>query len=244
MHPIVLLIVLVAILYCVSWYKRAPQAQRKRFSYRALLIGGGALLLLAVVTGRLNPLFAAFVAAIPVISRAFGMLQLFSQAQAFHNRFKAGQGPSPGQASNVETKILRMSLDHDSGNMDADILTGPFEGKCLAALTKAEQLDLYRYCLRTDSPSASLLEAFMDRTYPNGWREQEHQGSSAGEFSTDDASMGREEAMKVLGVEADASKREITEAHRKLMQRMHPDRGGSNYLAIKINQAKDRLLAG
>lgn len=55
-------------------------------------------------------------------------------------------------------------------------------------------------------------------------------------------SMTTEEACKVLGVDENASKEEIIEAHRKLIQKIHPDRGGNDYLAAKINQAKDFLL--
>ncbi len=242
MHPIVLLIVLVTALIGLSWYKRAPQAQRKRFTTRIFLIGGGVLLLVLLATGRLNPLFVLLGALIPIAHRAMSILQLFGQTQAFRSRFKAAKGPSPGQASSVQTDTLRMSLDHDSGDMDAEILTGPFKGRNLRDLTKTEQLDLYEYCRKSDRPSVSLLEAFMDRAYVDGWRGQESGPDPAGGFSTGGESMSREEAMSVLGVGPDATKHDITEAHRKLMQRLHPDRGGSNYLAIKVNQAKDRLL--
>ncbi|MGH1536573.1 MAG: DnaJ domain-containing protein [Gammaproteobacteria bacterium] len=54
--------------------------------------------------------------------------------------------------------------------------------------------------------------------------------------------MSKEEAYKILGLNENATKEEIIEAHRKLIQKIHPDRGGNDYLASQINQAKDYLL--
>jgi DnaJ family protein C protein 19 len=54
--------------------------------------------------------------------------------------------------------------------------------------------------------------------------------------------MSKAQAYEVLGLKPDASRDEILQAHRRMIQRVHPDRGGSDYLASKINQAKDTLL--
>lgn len=56
------------------------------------------------------------------------------------------------------------------------------------------------------------------------------------------AALSLEEAYQVLGLEAGATREEVIEAHRKLMQKLHPDRGGNDYLAARLNQAKDMLL--
>ena len=54
--------------------------------------------------------------------------------------------------------------------------------------------------------------------------------------------MNQKQAFEVLGIKPDASKEEIIKAHKRMMQKVHPDRGGSDFLAAQINQAKDTLL--
>ena len=241
MHPVILLILLVAVLLFVSWYKRAPKHLRKQIRNRGLVVGLIGLLLIGVLTGRLNVLFALAAAAIPVIYRVLSLLQLVQSARTVGNMFKSARGPSADQSSEIETQYLRMSLDHDSGEMHGEVLAGPYRGRRLAELDLSALLDLLNQCGRTDPQSASLLEAYLDRTHGDAWREQAgaaHQQRPAGPTSQ----MTREEAGKVLGVSADANAEEVIDAHRRLMQKMHPDRGGSDYIAAQINRAKEVLL--
>ena len=66
---------------------------------------------------------------------------------------------------------------------------------------------------------------------------------AGGDFqNTNLTGISEEEAYEVLGLELNASKEDVLKAHKRLMQRLHPDRGGSDYLAAKINAAKDKLV--
>ena len=239
MHPILLLVALVAVLFLFSWYKRVPKAKQRRFRNRALLIGGGIILLLALITGRLHPLFAALAALVPLAYRAIGLYQTFSTIRGFTQRMKAGAspGPTPGQTSEIETAFLSMRLDHDTGEMDGTVLQGRHEGRTLRELGLPELLELLDEC-RGDRQSMAVMEAYLDRVHED-WRG--HRRPPPGR-SPD--GMSEDEARAVLGVGPDATREEIVQAHRRLMQRLHPDRGGSDYLAAKLNAAKDLLLGG
>jgi len=238
MHPILLLVALVAVLFLISWYKRVPKAKQRQFRIKALLIGGGIILFFALITGKLHPLFAALAALVPLAYRAIGLFQTFNTIRAFTNRMKAGAspGPTPGQTSEVETAFLRMRLDHDSGEMDGTVLQGRYEGCGLRGLGLQELLELMNEC-RSDRQSVAVLAAYLDR-FHEGWRERQEPPSGQ---SSD--GMNEDEARAVLGVGPDATREEIVQAHRRLMQRLHPDRGGSDYLAAKLNAAKDLLLS-
>ena len=239
MHPILLLVALVAVLFLISWYKRVPKAKQRQFRNRALLIGGGILIFFALITGKLHPLFAGLAALVPLAYRAVGLIQTFNTIRTFTNRMKAGAspGPTPGQNSEVATAFLSMRLNHDTGEMDGTVLRGCFEGRALSELGLRDLLELLAEC-RTDRQSVAVLEAYLDRIHED-WRD--HRRPPPGPSSDD---MSEREARAVLGVEPDASREEIVEAHRRLIQRVHPDRGGSDYLAAKLNAAKDLLLGG
>lgn len=146
--------------------------------------------------------------------------------------------PVSGNSSRIETEHLEMELDHDTGAMRGRVLKGVFAGRTIERLAPAELALLWRDCRFADPQSAQLIEAWLDRTHPT-WREDMARAEAspgAGGIMT------RDEAYEILGLKRGASADEIRKAHRDLMKRMHPDAGGSDYLASKINEAKEVLL--
>ena len=152
---------------------------------------------------------------------------------------------TPGQKSDVRTDRLEMQLDHDSGQMDGTCFTGQFAGRRLATLSDREAMELLAELHHEGAPEAALMEAYLDWRLP-GWRDAaQASAGQAGSSATGRAKttrMSAEEAYAVLGIATDASEEEIRQAHRRLMMKMHPDQGGSTYLAARINEAKEVLL--
>ena len=189
-----------------------------------------------------------------LFTRRFGLLlylvgfglPIWGAWLAARHRAKAMRGATPGQASEVKTRFLRMVLDHDSGEMTGEVLEGRFRGARLEDLDLDQKLELWQECRGADLQSAAVLEAYLDRAHGESWCEaarSKFEGAEAPPPGSASGRMSEEEALAILGLESGASKREIIEAHRRLMQKVHPDHGGSNYLASKINEAKDLLIS-
>lgn len=156
-------------------------------------------------------------------------------------RRRAAAKPSQGQRSSVRTSYLEMELDHDTGDLEGHVLAGDFEGRALSELTEEQLLEL-REALLSDQESLQLLETYLDGRFPV-WRERFHSDGGEGQGSAHGAgAMTEQEAYEILGLEPGASAAEIRKAHRRLMQRVHPDMGGSPLLAARINEARDILL--
>lgn len=165
-------------------------------------------------------------------------LGLIGQGAVFRDGFPWNR-KSAGQKSRVAASQLAMELDHDSGAMDGEILAGPLKGRKLSRLSAVELKQLHLQCRTANDQSLALLEAWLDRTqaeWRGAWGESRKASASPG-------SMSRQEAYAVLGLKTGASAEDIKAAHKRLMKEFHPDRGGSDYLAAKINTAKDVLLA-
>ncbi|MFZ5608433.1 MAG: molecular chaperone DnaJ [Pseudomonadota bacterium] len=167
------------------------------------------------------------------LRRAFGLWSSLG-------RWSSRRQPSGGQRSTVASAYLRMTLDHDSGTLGGEVVAGLFAGRQLAELTHEELLAKLKELRQADSESARLLESYLDRRWP-GWRAA-YAGPGDSAQPPSQGAMTRDEARDILGLGANPSPQEVRAAHRRLMQKLHPDHGGSTYLAAKINQAKDVLL--
>jgi len=152
------------------------------------------------------------------------------------------QEPTGGRRSKVETRFLRMALDLDTGELDGTVLQGVFAGRKLSSLSLDELRSLVTD-VSADADSLNVLAAYLDRTHGTAWRET-NGGARGNGAAAPTGVMTRDEAYKVLGLAPGASDDQIRAAHRKLMKLSHPDHGGSDYLASKINEAKDLLLGG
>jgi hypothetical protein len=154
---------------------------------------------------------------------------------------KGSARKSPGQTSRVETDHLEMELDHDTGEMRGSVLKGLFAGRNIESLAPADMALLWQDCRNTDPQSAQIIEVYLDRIHPT-WREDVARGESKMGRGPD-GRMLPQEAFEILGLAPGSSEDEIRSAHRDLMLKLHPDRGGSTYLAAKINEAKNVALS-
>ncbi|WP_338723821.1 DnaJ domain-containing protein [Devosia sp. XK-2] len=152
-------------------------------------------------------------------------------------------GGGPSNVSKVRSRYLAMELDHDTGELGGRVLDGQFAGWDLMDLGEAETRALIAE-IGHDAESINLLESWLD-TNRAGWRDyfaEQDAGGGDGYAPNGAARDPVAEAYAVLGLEPGASDEDIKVAHRELMKGVHPDRGGSEFLAAKINEARDLLL--
>jgi hypothetical protein len=228
---LIALVLLVVIAFGVAWFQRANPSTLARVLRPILVVLGGigvsGLLIFAVrfLPGLLPELFglAGFVAA-ALLARA-----------ARHRPATGFSAPGAGQRSVVRTSFLEAWIDYSTGDVGGTVLSGRFASRTLDSLADNELLDLHIECAG-DTDSLRVLESYLDRRLGVDWRRA---GSPP---SGPRGDMSREEALAVLGLAKGASIEEIRGAHHRLIQRVHPDVGGSSDLAARINRAKDVLL--
>ncbi|MGC2827177.1 MAG: DnaJ domain-containing protein [Pseudolabrys sp.] len=222
----------VLVLVLVLWALNVISKADPKVAARVTKIGGGLLTLgFAVFLGLRGELGIA----IPLGVFGLGLLGWVPFGPA---GFSARTQKSGGQTSRVRSAYFEMELDHDSGTMRGRILAGRHKG---AELERLDVKALAELLSEVDEESRALLVAYLDRRDP-GWSEHAQADAAAGRRASSSGKMSEEEAYQILGLQAGASTDAVSRAHRTLMKKLHPDQGGSTFLAARINEAKEILL--
>lgn len=179
------------------------------------------------------------------------LFALASRWRQIRSALRNARGPSPSQSSQVETRFVRMTLEHDTGVMSGEVLEGVHAGRQVEELGLDELIELWREAQAEDAQSAAVIEAYLDKMHGDDWRDAAAASAGAdgaragasGASGRGGGAMSREEALEILGLEEGASRERIQHAYRSLMKKLHPDTGGSDWFAAKLNEAK-RVLIG
>jgi hypothetical protein len=191
--------------------------------------------IIAILGAGFLALRGEFALAVPVGAAGLGMLGW----NPLRDTLFGGGGAMSGRSSRVRAPYVEMTLDHDTGRMTGIILRGQFKDTALDAMDVSTLVGLFS---EVDQESAALLAAYLDRRNPR-WRENANGGGAAGQgHPAGTGKMTEQEAQQILGVTPGATTNDITAAHRRLMKKLHPDQGGSTYLAARVNEAKEVLL--
>lgn len=241
------LLILVGVYLVLRWFTTASPKEVLRALRWAGLVFAVLLVIGLLAVGRMQFIWMAL----------FGLLPWLNRANALRRIWKSMRGPRQGNTSTVETRLVRMVLDHDTGEMDGEVLNGMHAGRQLSGLSTQAVIDLLLWAQQDDAKSAQLLEAFLDRMRPD-WQDAARAGAEAAGAGAGGGgdregyrtgprgrvAMTPDEARRVLDLGPDATEADIKAAHRRLMKHAHPDSGGSDEEAARINEAKDVLMAG
>lgn len=204
-------------------YKKLPAARKRAFLMKTAVFGLAGILLLGVITGRMHWFGAVVAALLPMFK--FGFHALMRVLPLWLHR--------TGGTASFKTDHLDVTIAVQTGQLSGSVIKGPCAGKTIAELTEDDIKELENYYRERDKKSYYLIRfARKGQTF----------GGSQQQASPPFASPGRDEALQILGLSGNPTREEIIAAHRRLINKLHPDRGGSDFLAARVNQARDILL--
>ncbi len=227
--------IIAALVYITRRINRLPPKARKKAFVTLGLTLIALLVLFLTVTGRLHWIGAALTGVLVLLRQLLPLIIRFIPTWLSYRGSSIGSKSS--KTSTVESRFIRMNLDHETGKMSGEVLSGEFEQWELDEMERPQLESLLSFCSQNDLDSARLLESYLTQRFPD--ENFDNQKS----YSESSSQMQRAEALSILGLEGEPDSETIVNAHRHLMQKLHPDRGGNDYLAAKINQAKDILLS-
>ena len=233
----ILFVVAIAVLAITLLWRvqQLPPHRRRAGVIQLTVVLAVVLVIWLTVTGRMHWVGAALTGAFVFLRQT---LPWVLRVLPFLNRWRQSQTSGSGR-SNIQTSFLTATLDHDTGNISGEVISGLHKGWRLDDLSTEQLEELLAQYSTEDKESAELLRAYLAQR--TDWEDQEAEQQSQQEQAAQ-ATSSKAEALATLGLDDTASEEDIIAAHRSLIQKLHPDRGGNDFLAAKINQAKDFLL--
>lgn len=252
---ILLVIIFAAVFIGFRHWRQLPSTRQREWLTRVVGLIALSLLLMLALSGRLHWLIA--------IVGTVALLGLKSMAFLWRNGHLLKRGAAvllqvpalrripilrrlAGMLFNstIQTRYLTVTLDAASGRLSGTVRLGDHQGAVLDQMELNDLLEILSECRREDRESSALLAAYLDQRFGGQWRvgRTDEFAPDGTQTPTGATLMSRQEALLVLGLDGDPLPDEVRNAHRRLIQKLHPDRGGTDYLAAKINQAKDVLI--
>lgn len=216
------LVMLAGLYFLIRWWRSGWRLKNQRLAITAIVI---ALLLLLIIRGGAE-------IAVPLLILLAPLLLRWRNTRPPPSPLATTKSHG-SDSSIVTTRFLSVELNHATRAVSGAVREGRFAGQALHILNLQELLELWQEC-QSDSQSAAMLEIYLDRYADANWRGQLRHADSG--------TMSRAEAYQILGLQPDASNEKIQAAYRRLIQRVHPDQGGSAYLSVRLNQARKVLL--
>ena len=237
MPRVILLLVIVFTLVVLVRRAQQQPPHKRRAAYLQIIFGSAVIgVVILTLMGKMHWVGAALTG---LLVAARQMLPVLVRLLPALGSLRTSGARSSSKQSEVTSRIIKMTLDHDSGDLSGVVLESAFKGWLLSELNRQQLDELLSYCQHEDTDSAQLLASYLEQRFPEDAQDRE-ETDRGGENGP--APSSRAEALAVLGLQDDATEEDIIAAHRALIQKCHPDRGGNDYLAAKINQAKDQLL--
>lgn len=245
--------IIAALFSFIHKYKKANPQERKSWILKGVIAVVVVAVIVGAMTGRV-PVIAGLVAAVATFGR-FGLRWGMPLA-------KMWLAKSGGNAT-FRSEYLIMSVSVANGQMTGKVIKGEFAEQSLGNIKEDDIQKLHRYFNEHDKKSYYLLTAYIrSRGFANTFtgKDQDHFDSAQhdqqrnhqdnhhqyhGGHSNTPSHCGGvplSEAMEIFGFKEPPTKKEIIAAHRRLMSKLHPDKGGSDYLAARVNQAREILL--
>jgi len=212
------------------YYLSLPKTKRKPFIIKYAVYAAIAVLILAVVSGRIHWLGAVLAAGLGLLKVGTSSFLRFLPFLRFFQKNNVFGDPK------FKTQHLEITFFMQNGSMEGKIIAGEFEGMSILSLDESQLDTLEQSYKGTDSRSYYLLRVIRQRLNANSSNSKtDYSSAHIGDPSV-------EEAEQILGLSTNYTKKDVDLSYKRLMQKLHPDRGGNDYLASRVNIARDVLL--